>query len=205
MEGWGAVPPPFHYIVYDKAGNSLVIEPLDGKLVTYDNPLGVCTNSPTFDWHMTNLRNYVNLSPDNASSTNMAGVEIAPLGQGSGLLGLPGDFTPPSRFVRAAIFSKAAIPPNNTEEAVLQIFHILNQFDIPVGSVRAVVNGVIHTESTTETSVKAPQSLKYYFKMYEDQSIRVVDLNQFDLNAKEIKKAPMSGRELITDVSSSLK
>ena len=63
---WGSTPTPFHYVIYDKSGNSLVVEPIDGKLVTYDNPIGVFTNSPSFDWHMTNLRNFINLTPLNA-------------------------------------------------------------------------------------------------------------------------------------------
>ena len=56
VRGWGNQPPPFHYIVYDLSGKCLVIEPLNGQLTTYDNPLGVFTNSPTFDWHLTHLR-----------------------------------------------------------------------------------------------------------------------------------------------------
>ena len=61
---WGFVP-PVHYVVYDAAGKSIVIEYVDGQLHVHDNPLGVMSNSPTFDWHMTNLRNYVNFSLTN--------------------------------------------------------------------------------------------------------------------------------------------
>ena len=102
---WGNKTPPFHYIVYDRSGKCLVIEPVDGKLITYDNPLGAFTNSPTFDWHVANLRNYINLQAENIDPVKLGTVELAPFGQGSGMLGLPGDFTPPSRFVRAALFS----------------------------------------------------------------------------------------------------
>jgi choloylglycine hydrolase len=202
---WGDTPAPFHYIVYDNKGQSLVIEPINGKLKTYDNPLGVFTNSPTFNWHMTNLRNYINLTPVNAKPINLDGLTFAPFGQGSGMVGLPGDFTPPSRFVRAAIFSTTAIPSNTANEAVFQAFHILNQFDIPVGVAREKSNGVIHSDYTLVTSVKDPQALKYYFKTYGDQSIKVVDLKKFDLNAKSIKRISTVGKEKAIDISSNLK
>ncbi|MEO8402392.1 MAG: linear amide C-N hydrolase, partial [Gammaproteobacteria bacterium] len=87
-KGWPVLP-PFHYIVYDKTGKSIVIEPINGQLKVYDNPLGVFTNSPTFDWHMTNLANYVNLSTVNVAPINFNGVELQQFGSGSGLHGLP--------------------------------------------------------------------------------------------------------------------
>lgn len=202
---WGNEVPPFHYVVYDKDGKSLVIEPIDGKLVTYDNPLGVFTNSPTFDWHMTNLRNFINFRAENVAPLKIDGLVLAPFGQGSGMVGIPGDFTPPSRFVRAAIFSTTAIRPKNNEDAVLQLFHILNQFDIPVGVARQTVDGVIYSDYTLVTSVKNPQLLSYYFKTYDNQSISMVDLNKFDLDAKAVKRASTDGTERIINVSASLK
>ena len=81
----------------------MVIEYVNGAAHVYDNPIGVFTNSPAFDWHITNLRNYVNLSPINVAPVKLSGKTLKGLGQGSGLLGLPGDYTPPSRFVRAAV------------------------------------------------------------------------------------------------------
>ena len=89
---------PVHFVVQDRSGKAVVIEPLNKSLKIYDNPLGVVTNSPTFDWHMTNLRNYINLSATNVPPVDMGGITLAQLGQGSGLRGLPGDFTPPFAF-----------------------------------------------------------------------------------------------------------
>ncbi len=205
-KAWGAAPAPFHYLVTDKTGKSLVIEPIDGKLVTYDNKLGVLTNSPTFDWHMTNLRNYINLTPFNVKPLKIDGVELVPFGQGSGMVGLPGDFTPPARFVRAAIFSITAIPSENSAEAVFQAFHILNQFDIPVGAAKQKEKGIIYSDYTLITAVRNPQTLKYYYKTYENQAIHVVDLNHFDLNAKAVKRvATATSSPPIIDVSGELK
>ena len=89
-----------------------------GKLKIFDNPLGVMTNSPAFDWHMTNLRNYIALNPRNVPPVKIEGETFRALGQGSGMLWLPGDFSPPSRFVRAAVFSATAIPEKVTAESL---------------------------------------------------------------------------------------
>lgn len=203
-KGWGAEPAPFHYIVFDKGGNGLVIEPLDGKLVTYENPLGTFTNSPTFDWHMTNLRNYINLTPFNPNPLTINGITLKPFGQGAGMVGIPGDFTPPSRFVRAAIFSTTALPAENSSLAVFQLFHLLNQFDIPVGMARAKEGDVIYSDETQLTCVRDPQELKYYFKSYQDQAIKVIDLKQLDLDAKQIRTLKVSGENRVTDMTSEL-
>ena len=84
---------PLHYYITDQVGNILVVEFVDGKRNIYNNPAGVFTNSPTFDWHLTNLGNYVNLSPKNVSELSINNLQAKSFGQGSGLLGLPGDYT----------------------------------------------------------------------------------------------------------------
>ena len=86
---------PVHYCVHDPQGNSLVIEYVQGKLHVYDNPLGVMTNSPTFDWMTTYLSNFVNLSATNVPQLDLKGFTIHQFGQGSGMVGLPGDFSRP--------------------------------------------------------------------------------------------------------------
>ncbi len=203
-KGWPVLP-PFHYVVYDKTGKSIVIEPIDGKLKVTDNPMGVLTNSPSFDWHLTNLANYVNLSPINTPPVKVDGMKLQAFGAGSGLHGLPGDFTPPSRFIRAAVFSSTAIPAENADQEVLRAFHILNQFDIPQGSVRQKENNQEVSEYTLATTVRDPQNLKYYFKSYDDQSIKMINLNAFDLNAKAIKTFSMNGTTPISDISNTAK
>lgn len=204
-KGWGSTVAPFHYIVYDKTGKGMVIEPIGGKLVTHDNPIGTFTNSPNFDWHMTNLRNFINLSTLNAKPITYDGVVFSSFGQGSGMVGVPGDFTPPSRFVRAAIYSATAVPSENVGEAVFQAFHILNQFDIPKGVARDVDGGKTYYDMTLMTCIKDPQSLRYYFKTYEDQSIKVIDLTKFDQNAKAIKQLKVGGGNGVADISGDLK
>lgn len=205
LKDWGPAPPPMHYVVYDQSGRSIVIEPLDGTLKVYENKIGVITNSPTFDWQVTNLSNYINLNPFNVESLVLRGQEIGSFGQGTGMLGLPGDFTPPSRFVRAAIFSVAAVPSKNADAAVDQAFHILNQFDIPRGVIRQKEQGKISYDYTLLTSVKNPETMEYFYRSYENQEIQFVSLRKFDLNAKEIKTMRIQGKQKRYNVSSDLR
>lgn len=200
MPQMGGVP-PFHYIANDASGKSIVIEYVKGKLNLYKNPLGVITNAPSFDWQMTNLSNYVNLLTNNVSDIKLEGVEIKGFGQGSGMLGLPGDFTPPSRFVRAVAFSSSAFPVTTAKEGVLQTFHILNQFDIPKGAARGVEQGKVVGDYTMWTGVSDLTNLRYYFRTYDDSSIRMVNLNSLNLDAQEIQTIYIQGPEQIIDVS----
>lgn len=195
---WHGVP-PFHYIVYDKSGKSLVIEPTKGKLVVFDNPIGVITNSPTFDWHLTNLSNFISLSPTNVPEKKIHGFKLQQFGQGNGLRGLPGDFTPPSRFVRAAFYSANILPAENSNKAVFEVFHLLNQFDIPYGAVRSVDNEIDFTQATT---VKDPSTLTYYFRTYLDQNIKSLSMSSFDVNGKKLMHMDIEGtKQLVTDIS----
>jgi choloylglycine hydrolase len=197
--------PPAHCIVTDATGKSVVLEHVGGKLTIHDNPFGVMANSPTFDWHMTNLSNYVTLSPGNKEKTDLAGKEIRGLGQGSGMLGLPGDFTPPSRFVRAVAFSKTAEPVAAAKDGVLQAFHILNQFDIPKGAARGIEHGKEVADYTIWTSAADLKNLRYYFRTYENSRIRMVDMKSVNLDDTEIRTIPMKGEEQIEDVSGKAK
>ncbi len=205
LDGWGPTAPPFHYVVYDKTGASLVIEPVGGTLKVHDNALGTLTNSPSFDWHMTNLRNYIALNPRDVPTVKIDGDSFKALGQGTGMLGLPGDFTPPARFIRAAVFSATAIPAANAGKGIDQVFHILNNFDIPVGVSRDVVNGVVYSDYTQMTVARDPQSLRYYYKTYDDQTIRMVDLKALDLNAKTIRQFSTKSEQPVVNMTEKLK
>ncbi len=166
---------PMHIRVVDKTGEAIVIEPTDKTLKIFDAPLGVITNSPTYDWHMTNLSNFVNLSPINVPPLKLDGVELQATGQGAGMHGLPGDFTPPSRFIRAAVFSQSALPVDTGTEVREQAFHILNTFDIPYGAVRAEENGKIAPDYTQWTAVADMTNITWTVKTYDAQNLRVID------------------------------
>ena len=154
---------------------------------------------------MTNLRNYISLTPNNAGAVEISGESFAPLGQGSGMHGLPGDFTPPSRYVRATVFSATAMPEENAKKGIFQVFHILNNFDIPVGVARSVEDGKIYSDYTMLTTARDSQNMRFYYHTYADQTIRMVDLKSFDLDAKKIKRLSTKSEQPVSDMSKELK
>lgn len=178
------ITPPVHYTLHDATGASIVIEPLNGELKVYDNPVGVMTNSPTFDWHLTNLRNYVKLNPENVAPLKVGDMTFAPFGGGSGMLGVPGDTTPPSRFVRATAYVVTAKPVASGDESVRLAEHLLNNFDIPKGWLRDANTPLEYTQWSTIADLK---NNTYYIKTYNDQVLRGVSFKDFDLDAKDVK------------------
>ncbi len=120
-----------HLTIHDAHGGDLVVEFLDGTAHVHDNAIGVLTNAPTYDWHVTNLRNYVGLTNVEAAPANLMGVPVKATGNGSGLLGMPGDVTPPSRFVRATVLSEVSDKAKDARDAVNQAFHCLDLVSVP--------------------------------------------------------------------------
>jgi len=203
LEAWKFAP-PLHYVVHDASGKSIVIEYVGGKLTVYDNPLGVITNSPSFDWHMSNLRNYVNFSMTSHAPVKLGSVTLEPFGKGSGMLGMPGDFTPTSRFVRAVAFSQSAFPGKTGEDTVLEAFHLLNQFDIPRGTAREDEkdeHGNVLADYTVWTSASDLKAKRYYFRTYDNSEIRMVDLTKMNLDAKDMINISMKGGEVIKSMT----
>lgn len=180
-------PPPLHLVVHDAAGGSIVVEWVDGKQVIFDNPLGVATNSPYFDWHMTNIRNYINLQSVNATSHTIDGVEIAPMGQGSGMLGLPGDSSPRSRFVRAVAYTSSLRPVPGITEAKRAAQHCINQFDLPWGMVRGDTDpgNDDHTQWSAVADLATPA---YAIRMYDDPTWRELSLATLDLSSGPVRQ-----------------
>lgn len=197
---WGIIP-PVHAIVHDATGKSLVIEYIQGKCTLYDNELGVITNSPTFDWHTTNLQNYITLSAFNAPKLQLPGISLTPLGQGSGMLGLPGDFTSPSRFVRAVAFCLTVLTTKTEYETINAAFHLLNLFNIPIGVVREKENNHIHYDYTQWTSAIDLRNKRYYFHTYENRQLHIVDFMKMDLNAQAPLIIQMQSKEQILTIT----
>ena len=128
------IAPPLHYLVTEPSGRAIVIEFLKGEMVIFEAPLGVLTNAPSYDWHETNLRNYINLSPVALPGKTIGELNFKPLGGGSGMIGLPGDNTPSSRFVRAVAATQTARATPTGEETVYELFRILDNFNLPRGA-----------------------------------------------------------------------
>ena len=171
-----------HFRIADATGRQVVIEMLDGKFRVFENKIGIITNAPSFDWQMTNLNNYVNLFAGSAGAQQVTeGVELKPFGAGSGALGLPGDLTPPSRFVRAAFYTHTAVPQATAYGSVMQAFQILNNFDLPLGA-------EFRNSETTPDMLSATQwttacdiaNLKFYYRTPWNSTIRCIDIKQID-------------------------
>lgn len=198
--------PPLQYFAADKTGAAIIIEYLDGKLIIHDNEANVITNSPSYDWQTTNLRNYIGLKPENNPPVSINGNEFAQFGQGSGAVGLPGDFTPPSRFVRASFFANTAFQGKDADEGVGIAFHILNQFDIPKGSIRGTEAGKSVTDTAQWTAASDLANSRYFYHTYSDRTVRVVDLKKIDPNAPGIKTIKDVQRpSVVEDVSGEFK
>ncbi len=120
-----------HLSIHDAHGGDLVVEFVAGGIQLHDNLIGVLTNSPTYDWHTTNLRNYLGLTNVEAKPVNLMGMPVTPTGNGTGLLGMPGDVTPPSRFVRATVLTEVVTEAKDAREAVNQAFHSLDLCSVP--------------------------------------------------------------------------
>lgn len=188
-------PAPLHIMVSDTSGEAIVIEFLNGETVIFEAPLRVMTNSPTYDFHMTNLRNYVNLSPVAIPTREIADLEFAPLGAGSGMIGLPGDNTPVSRFVRAVAATQTARPTATGDEAVYEIFRILDNFNIPLGAAEGdtLGDGDDNMRSATLwTNAMDSQNLRFYYHTMHNRRVRMLDLNEIDFETLDaLTKLPL--------------
>lgn len=151
----------------------MVIEKTADGLHLMDNPVGVLSNSPDFQWHLTNLRNYMNLSPTQKQSQTWGSLELTPLGQGGGSFGLPGDYTPPSRFVRTAFLKTHTPIPAGRDEAALTCFHIMESVSIPKGPVITDRNTPDYTQYTAFINLS---SREYFFKTYGSSCITSASL-----------------------------
>ncbi|WP_157973646.1 linear amide C-N hydrolase [Tropicimonas sp. IMCC34043] len=195
---------PLHYSVVDASGAAIVIEYTAAGLRIFDNTVHVITNSPTYDWHMTNLRNYIGLNPDNSAPISVDGQTLAGFGQGTGMFGLPGDFSPPSRFVRATAFVATTDHGKTSDEAVFRAFHILNTFDIPKGSVREA--GKDGTQDfTVWTSAADTKKGVYFFKSYQSQQIESVTVAEALEGLDAVATTPMDRTLSVVNITGDLK
>lgn len=184
-----------HYRIGDKSGRQFVLEFVNGVPHFYENSVGVITNSPGFLWHLDNLNNYVNLHPGNAPDQILGERKLAPFGGNSGFLGLPGDATPPSRFVRAAFFRNTAPQRPDAFATVLECFHILNNFDIPIGIEHSKGHAVDIPSATQWTSAIDITNGKVYYKTSYNNNIRCIDLQSIDFAKVKYQWHPMDENE----------
>lgn len=171
---------PLHWIVADQNGACAVIEKTQSGLHILDNPLGVLSNSPDFPWHMTNLRNYMNVEASQKAESTWSSVHLTPFGQGGGTFGSPGDYTPLSRFVRTAYHKSCSVLPPDSQSAVTACFHIMDSVSIPKGSVMTDRGTPDYTQYTAFISLSTAE---YYFKTYDDSRITTARLEDYNIGS----------------------
>ena len=158
---------PLHWIVSERCG-SLTVERTEAGLQIYDNPYGVLTNNPPFPFHLENVRQYLHLSAQYPENRLCREASLTPFGQGMGALGIPGDFSPASRFIKTVFCKFNSLCETDEYACVSQVFHILDAV--------AMVRGTVITpegrpDITTYSCCINAQKGSYYYKTYENNQI----------------------------------
>ena len=172
---------PLHWMISDN-NCSIVAEPLADGLKIYDNPFEVLTNNPTFEFHKINASNYMGLSIGNATSQFKGDIPMRNYSLGMGALGLPGDFSSASRFIRALFVKENSVSDNNEKSNVNQFFHILNSVSMPKGCVLAENR----FEYTRYSSCCNIEKGIYYYTTYDNFEIKEINMYDFDLKCSRL-------------------
>lgn len=173
---------PLHWHIADRE-SSIVVECMQGGMRVYDNPVGVLTNNPPFDFQLTNLRQYMGVRSGEPENSFASGLKLTPFGRGFGTLGLPGDFSPASRFVKAAFLRLNSVCDAEENSSVSQFFHLLDAVAMPRGAVRADERWDITTYSCC---INASKGI-YYYKTYENNQLTAVDMHREEMESDKVK------------------
>jgi choloylglycine hydrolase len=138
------------------------------------------TNSPKYDWQVTNLRNYVNLSPINPNPIKTDKFTFNSTGQGAGAVGLPGDASPPSRFVKTSFMVNYVYPSQTSTDLINTAQHVINNVDLPAGYVRSIENGQTSTDITQWVVFKDVTHKTFYYRTYNDMTLRQIAMAKID-------------------------
>lgn len=190
--GYGDLPiARLHWMIADKHG-CLVVEPSQNGLAVHKNPVGVMTNDPPFAQQIQHLRSYRHLSAQ--TPTNTFGVDLAEIGRGMGSIGLPGDYTSPSRFVRAAFVRANAVSFTSEKESVGQFFHLLDSVAIPRGCCDI---GEGHYHHTLYSSCMNADQGIYYYSTYDNRQITAVSMHSAEREGKRLLRYPIMREQQI--------
>lgn len=175
---------PLHWIISDKT-KSLTIESVKTGFKIYENPVGVLTNNPTFDYHLMNLNNYMSLHEGKSENEFSNELKFNNYSLGLGALGLPGDYSSASRFIKATFVKYKSKSGSSEKESVNQFFHILDSVSMPKGCV-LVRDG--EYEYTRYSSCCNVDKGIYYYKTYDDFNIKKVELSSFNLDDAKLSE-----------------
>ncbi len=183
---------PLHWIISDSE-QSIVVESMENGLHIHNNPVGVLTNNPPFEYQLFNLNNYRNLHTDNAGSDFASNLNLDPYCQGLGLIGLPGDVSSMSRFVRIAFCRENSVCNEDEFSAVSQFFHLLSTVEM--------TEGICKTEAgkrdiTVYSSCVNTRLGIYYYTTYGNRQISCVNMHKTDLNGNNISRFPLITKQI---------
>ena len=186
---------PLHWIISDK-WRSITLESVKAGIKVYDNSVGVLTNNPTFDYQLFNLNNYMSLTkgePQNTFATNN-NLKLEQYSRGMGAMGLPGDYSSMSRFVRAAFVKMNSVSIGSENESVSQFFHILKSVEMPRGCVKV---GEENYAITIYSSCCNTDRGIYYYITYNNNQINAVDMHKENLNGNTLIAYPLKTQQAI--------
>lgn len=178
---------PLHWIISDRE-KSITVESLKQGLKIYDNPVGILTNNPPFETQMFNLNNYMSLSKNNPTNNFAKGLDLSIYSRGMGAIGLPGDLSSMSRFVKATFTKMNSCSGDSEMESISQFFHILGSVEQQRG---CVLLGENQYEVTLYTSCCNTDKGIYYYTTYENNQITGVDMHKENLNSSGLVIYPL--------------
>ena len=186
---------PLHWIISDKE-RSITLESVKAGIKVYDNPAGVLTNNPTFDYQLFNLNNYMSLTNDAPQNTFALdnNLQLKTYSRGMGAMGLPGDFSSVSRFVRATFVKMNSVSGDTENESVSQFFHILQSVAMPRGCVKAGEND--YAVTIYSSCCNTDRGI-YYYTTYNNNQINAVDMHKENLNYNTLIAYPLKTQQAI--------
>ncbi len=184
-----------HWIISD-GEESITVESVEDGIKIYDNPVGILTNNPPFDMQMMSLNDYMGLSAGEPENTFAPGLELRKYGRGMGAIGLPGDLSSKSRFVRAAFVKMNSVSGDDEKESVSQFFHIMNSVDQQRGCCDL---GGGRYEITIYTSCCNASRGLYYYTTYDNHQITLVDMHKENLDGDAVIRFPLIKGERILE------
>lgn len=182
----------FHYVFYDNTGDCVVVEASDDKLHVIDNPTGALTNAPEFNWHLTNLNNYTQLTNlDVSTSTKLGNLKLQQPDTGISAAALPSSDTSVGRFVRAVFYSSYALTSDTSEGAMLQLSHVMNKFDRPKNITMSTVgeSGASkepESEYSEWTALSDLHNGDIYIRTYYDLNYKKYSISDFSKEKKKV-------------------
>lgn len=188
---------PLHWMLSDE-NESLIIESQKDGLHIYEDKFGILTNNPPYEYHCWNLNNYLHLSPQSPENRFSSKLDLKPYAQGMGAIGLPGDASSASRFVRAAYLLNNSLFGEDEESIVTQFFHILDALGMVKGSV--LTPGALPDITTYSCCVNATKG-EYYYKTYENSQVNKVSLHHENLDTKELISYELIDKQMIYQIN----